>query len=150
MHTPVCKCYAHIEGIDYGETYARVARMEEIRLIIAYACSKRIKVYQMDVKPSFLKGKLEEEVYMEQTEGFQLSEAENHVYMLKKSLYGTGLLIIAYACSKRIKVYQIDVKPSFLNGKLEEEVYMEQTEGFQLSEAENHVYMLKKSLYGIE
>ena len=84
----VCKGYAHIEGIDYGETYARVARMEEIRLIIAYACSKRIKVYQMDVKSSFLNVKLEEEVYMEQTEGFQLSEAENHVYMLKKSLYG--------------------------------------------------------------
>ena len=84
----VCKGYAHIEGIDYGETYARVARMEEIRLIIAYACSKRIKVYQMDVKASFLNGKLEEEVYMEQTEGFQLSEAENYVYMLKKSLYG--------------------------------------------------------------
>ena len=84
----VCKGYAHIEGIDYGENYARVARMEEIRIIIAYACSKRIKVYQMDVKPSFLKGKLEEEVYVEQTERFQLSEAENHVYMLNKSHYG--------------------------------------------------------------
>ena len=87
MHTPVCKCYAHIEGIDYGETYARVAGMEEIRLIIDYACSKRIKVYQMDVKPSFLKGKLEEEVYMEQTEGFQISEVENHVYLFIHYLF---------------------------------------------------------------
>ena len=84
----VCKGYAHIEGIDYGETYARVAGMEEIRLIIDYACSKRVKVYQMDVKASFLNGKLEEEVYMEKTEGFQLFEAENHVYLLNKSLYG--------------------------------------------------------------
>ena len=46
----VCKGYAHIEGIDSEETYAPVARMEAIRLILAYACSKDIKVYQMDVK----------------------------------------------------------------------------------------------------
>ena len=62
--------------------------MEAIRLIIAYACSKRNKVYQMDVKSAFLNGELEENVYMEQSEGFQLYEAENYVYMLKKSLYG--------------------------------------------------------------
>ena len=61
----VCKGYAQVEGIEYGETYAPVARMEAIRLILAYACSKRIKVYQMDVKSAFLNGELEEEVYME-------------------------------------------------------------------------------------
>ena len=71
----VCKGYAQVEGIDYGETYAHVARMEAIRSILAYACSKWIKVYQMDVKAAFLNGELEEEVYMEQPEGFQLSEA---------------------------------------------------------------------------
>ena len=72
----ICKGYAQVEGIDYGETYAPVARMEAIRLILAYACSKRIKVHQMDVNYDFLHGELEEEVYMEQPEGFQLSEAE--------------------------------------------------------------------------
>ena len=66
----VCKGYAQVEGIDYGETYAPVARMESIRLILAYACSKQIKVYQMDVKSAFLNGDLEEEVYMEQPDGF--------------------------------------------------------------------------------
>ena len=66
----VCKGFARVKGIDYGETYAFVARMEVIRFILAYACSKRIKVYQMDVKFAFLNGELEEEVYLEQPEGF--------------------------------------------------------------------------------
>jgi hypothetical protein len=62
--------------------------MEAIRLILAYACSKRIKVYQMDVKSTFLNGELEEEVYIEQPEGFLLSEKEDYVCRLKKALYG--------------------------------------------------------------
>jgi hypothetical protein len=60
----VCKGYAQIEGIDFEETYAPVAKMEAIRLLLAYACSKNVKVYQMDVKSSFLNGELEEEVYI--------------------------------------------------------------------------------------
>ena len=84
----VCKGYAQVEGIDYGEMYAPIARMESIRLILAYASSKNIKVYQMDVKSAFLNGELEEEVYMEQPDEFQVQEATNHVYRLKKALYG--------------------------------------------------------------
>jgi hypothetical protein len=56
----VCKGYAQIEEIDFEETYAPVARMEAIRLLLAYTCSKNVKVYQMDIKSSFLNGKLEE------------------------------------------------------------------------------------------
>ena len=67
----VCKGYAQIEGIDFEETYAPVARMEDIRTILAYACSKHIKVYQMDVKSTFLNGELEEEVYIKQPQGFE-------------------------------------------------------------------------------
>jgi hypothetical protein len=84
----VCKGYAQIEGIDFEETYAPVARMEAIRLLLAYACSKNVKVYQMDVKSAFLNGELEEEVYIEQPEGFQLSENTDYVCKLKKALYG--------------------------------------------------------------
>ena len=62
--------------------------MEEIRLILAYACSKNIKVYQMDVKSTFLNGELEEQVYIKQPEGFQLLENTNYVCKLKKALYG--------------------------------------------------------------
>ena len=84
----VCKGYAQVEGIDFGETFAPFARMESIRLILDYASSKHIKVYKMDVKSAFLNGELEEQVYMEQPDGFQVQETENHVYMLKKALYG--------------------------------------------------------------
>jgi hypothetical protein len=69
----VCKGYAQIEGIDFEETFARVAKMEAVRFLLAYACSKNVKVYQMDVKSDFLNGELEEEIYIEQPEGFQLS-----------------------------------------------------------------------------
>jgi hypothetical protein len=84
----VCKGYAQIEGIDFEETFSPVAKMEAIRLLLAYACSKNVKVYQMDVKSCFLNGELEEEVYIEQREGFQLSENTYYVCKLKKVLYG--------------------------------------------------------------
>jgi hypothetical protein len=61
----VCKGCAQVEGIEFEETFSPVARMEAIRLIMAYACSKNIKVYQMDVKSTFLNGELKEEVYIE-------------------------------------------------------------------------------------
>jgi hypothetical protein len=66
----VCKGYAQVEVVDFEETFSPVARMEAIRLLLAYACSKNIKVYQMDVKSAFLNGELGEEVYIEQPEGF--------------------------------------------------------------------------------
>jgi transposase InsO family protein len=84
----VCKGYAQIEGQDFDETFAPVARLEAIRMFLAYACHKKFKVYQMDVKSSFLNGDLKEEVYMEQPEGFQLSDNPDFVCKLKKSLYG--------------------------------------------------------------
>jgi hypothetical protein len=84
----VCKEYAQIEGIDFEETFAPVARMEAIWLLLAYACSKNVKVYHMDVKSIFLNGELEEEVYIKQPEGFQLSENVDYVCKLKKALYG--------------------------------------------------------------
>jgi hypothetical protein len=84
----VCKGYAQVEGIDFEETFAPVARMEAICFLLAYACSKNIKMYQMDVKSAFLNGELEEEVYIEQPEGFQLSKNTDYVCKLKKVVYG--------------------------------------------------------------
>ena len=55
----VCKGYAQIEGIEFEETFAPVARMEAIQLLLAYACSKNVKVYHMDIKSSFINGELE-------------------------------------------------------------------------------------------
>ena len=69
----VWKDYAKVEGIDFDEPFAPVARMDAIPMFVTYACSRKIKVYQMDVKWTFLNGELEEEVYIEQTKGFLLS-----------------------------------------------------------------------------
>jgi hypothetical protein len=66
----VCKGYAQVEGRDFDETFATVAILEAIRMFLAYSCHKNFKVYQMDVKSTFLNGDLEEEVYMEQPKGF--------------------------------------------------------------------------------
>ena len=80
----VCKGYAQIEGIEFEETFAPVARLEAIRMFLAFACYKNFKVYQMDVKSMFLNGELEEEVYVEQPEGFLLSENRDYVCKIKK------------------------------------------------------------------
>lgn len=84
----VCKGYSQIEGIDFEETFAPVARMETTTMFLAFACSKGFKIFQMDVKSAFLNGELKEEVYMEQPKGFDLTEGKNLVCKFKKDLYG--------------------------------------------------------------
>ena len=69
----VCKGYAQVEGIDFEETFSIIAILEAIRMFLAFTCFKNFKIYQMDVKSTFLNGNLEEEVYIEQPEGFILS-----------------------------------------------------------------------------
>jgi hypothetical protein len=73
-----------VEGLDFEETYALVARLEAIRILLAYACAHNIKLYQMDVKSAFLNGYNNEEVYVEQPPGFEDYKKPNHVYKLKK------------------------------------------------------------------
>nr|GEV12125.1 retrovirus-related Pol polyprotein from transposon TNT 1-94 [Tanacetum cinerariifolium] len=80
--------YSQQEGIDYDETFAPVARIEAIRLFLAYAAHKDFTVYQMDVKTSFLNENLKEEVYVGQPPGFISKQYPNHVYALDKALYG--------------------------------------------------------------
>nr|GEZ60228.1 retrovirus-related Pol polyprotein from transposon TNT 1-94 [Tanacetum cinerariifolium] len=76
------------EGIDFEESFAPVARLEAIRIFLAYVAQKNIVVYQMDVKTVFLNGNLREEVYVSQPDGFVDADNPNHVYKLKKALYG--------------------------------------------------------------
>nr|GEX83814.1 retrovirus-related Pol polyprotein from transposon TNT 1-94 [Tanacetum cinerariifolium] len=83
----VAKGYRPEEGIDFEESFALVARLEAIRMFIAYAAHKNITIFQMDVKTAFLNGPLKEEVYVSQPEGFIDSEFPNHVYRWKKALY---------------------------------------------------------------
>nr|GEZ66625.1 retrovirus-related Pol polyprotein from transposon TNT 1-94 [Tanacetum cinerariifolium] len=80
--------YRQEEGIDFEESFAPVARMEAIRIFLAYAAHKSFTVFQMDVKTAFLHGSLKEDVYVCQPEGFIDADHPSHVYKLKKALYG--------------------------------------------------------------
>ncbi|GJV64869.1 copia protein [Tanacetum coccineum] len=79
--------YNQQEGIDYDETYASVARLECIKILLAYACALDFKLFQMDVKSAFLNGFINEEVYVAQPPGFIDFKKPDHVYKLKKDLY---------------------------------------------------------------
>ena len=84
----VAKGFTQRQGIDYFDTYAPVARIATIRLLISLTSIYNLVVHQMDVKTAFLNGELEEEVYMEQPEGFVVPGQEHKVCKLVKSLYG--------------------------------------------------------------
>jgi hypothetical protein len=68
----VAQGYTQVEGLDFRETYAPVARLEAIRILVAYACVHNIKLYQMDVKSAFLNGYINELVYVEQPPGLKM------------------------------------------------------------------------------
>jgi hypothetical protein len=84
----VAKGYSQVKGLDFDKTYAPVARLESIHILLAYATYHGFKLYQMDMKIAFLNGLIKEEVYVEQPPGFEDSEYPNHVYKLSKVLYG--------------------------------------------------------------
>ncbi|GJR05294.1 putative ribonuclease H-like domain-containing protein [Tanacetum coccineum] len=84
----VAQGHTQEEGIDYDEVFAPVARIEAIRLFLAYASFKDFVVYQMDVKSAFLYGKIEEEVYVCQPPGFEDPHFPDKVYKVEKALYG--------------------------------------------------------------
>ncbi|KAI5327616.1 hypothetical protein L3X38_027012 [Prunus dulcis] len=84
----VAKGYAQKPGLDYNETYALIARLDTIRTLIALGAQKDWKLYQLDVKSAFLNGVLQEEVYIDQPQGFVIKGKEDKVYRLHKALYG--------------------------------------------------------------
>nr|GFA79506.1 hypothetical protein [Tanacetum cinerariifolium] len=84
----VVRGYRQEEGIDFEESFAPMARMEAIRIFLAYATHKSFTVFQMDVRTAFLHGSLKEDVYVCQPEGFIDVDHPSYVYKLKKALYG--------------------------------------------------------------
>ena len=84
----VAQGYSQVEGIDYGETFAPIACLESIRLLIAYASHHNFNLQQMDVKSAFLNGPINELVYVKQPPGFEDPYFPDHVYQLDKALYG--------------------------------------------------------------
>ena len=84
----VTQGYSQMEGVDYNETFALVTRMESIRILLALACHLKFKLYQMDIKTTFLNGFLKEDVYVAQPKGFIDPHFPDRVLYLKKTLYG--------------------------------------------------------------
>src|SRR3954469_5080427 len=78
----VAQGFSRVEGIDYGETFAPVARLESIRIALAYASHHNFKLYQMDVKSAFLNGPINDLVYVKQPPGFEDPNFPNHIYKL--------------------------------------------------------------------
>ena len=111
----VAQGYTQVEGGDFGETYAPVARLEAIRILLAYDCAHNIKLYQMDVKSAFLNGYINKEVYIEKPPGFEDYKKPNHVYKLKKALYGLKQAprawyerLMDFLLSKGFKMVKVD------------------------------------------
>ena len=102
----VAQGYSQIEGIDFEETFAPVARLESIRLLLSISCVYKFKLHQMDVKSAFLNGYLHEEVFVEQPKGFVDPHHPSHVYRLKKALY--GLKQAPRAWYERLTLYLVD------------------------------------------
>src|SRR5579859_1036523 len=84
----VAQGFTQVEGLDFEETYAPVARLEAIRMLLAFATHHDFKLFQMDVKSAFLNGPIQELVYVKQPPGFEDPKFPNHVYKLHKALYG--------------------------------------------------------------
>ncbi|KAK1695896.1 hypothetical protein QYE76_012593 [Lolium multiflorum] len=84
----VAQNYSQVEGVDFGEAFAPVARLESIRILLAFAAHYGFKLQQMDVKSAFLNGPLHEEVYVKQPPGFENPHFPNHVFKFNKAIYG--------------------------------------------------------------
>ena len=84
----VARGFSQKDGIDYEETFAPVARYTSIRATISIAAKMGWKLHQMDIKTAFLNGVIEEEVYVEQPQGFETHDNQTHMCRLKKALYG--------------------------------------------------------------
>ena len=84
----VAKGYTQKDGIDYKETFSPVSKKDSLRIIMALLAQYDLELHQMDVKIAFLKGDIEEEIYMDQPEGFSMNGKDHMVCKLKKSIYG--------------------------------------------------------------
>ena len=98
--------YTQVEGIDFDESFTPVARLESIQILLSIACIINFKLYQMGMKSAFLNGFLNEEVFVEQPKGFQDPHFPDHVFRLKKTLY--GLKQASKAWYDRLTTYLLD------------------------------------------
>ena len=114
-----------MEGVDYDQTFAPVARMESIRILLALACQLKFKIYQMDVKTAFLNGLLKEDVYVAQPKGFINPHFTNHLLYLKNALYGSKQAPRAWY--DRLTKYLVSHR--FTRGKADQTLFIKREDG---------------------
>ncbi|GJT16257.1 putative ribonuclease H-like domain-containing protein [Tanacetum coccineum] len=133
----VAQGYTQEEGIDYDEVFALVARIEAIRLFLAYASFKDFVVYQMDVKSAFLYGKIEEEVYVCQPLGFEDPDFPDRVYKVEKALY--RLHQAPRAWYETLSTYLLDNR--FQRGKIDKTLFIRWDKGLQVKQKEDGIFI---------
>ncbi|GJU99772.1 putative ribonuclease H-like domain-containing protein [Tanacetum coccineum] len=121
----VAQGYTQEEGIDYDEVFAPVARIEAIRLFLAYASFMGLIVYQMDVKSAFLYGTIEEEVYVCQPPGFEDPQFPDKVYKVEKALYGYNLVL--GACYETMSTYLLE--NGYRRGTIDKTLFIKKDRG---------------------
>ena len=120
----VAQGYTQVEGIDFDESFAPVARLESIQILLSIACIMNFKLYQMDVKSAFLNRFLNEEVFVEQPKGFHDPHFPDHVLRLKKALYGLKQALRAwYDC---LTTYLLD--HGFKRGQADRTLFVKRDE----------------------
>jgi hypothetical protein len=102
----VAQGYSQVEGLDFRETFAPVAHLEVIRILLAFAVSRGFKLYQMDVKSAFLNGVIQEEVYVRQPPGFESHKYPDRMYKLSKVLYELKQALRAWYA--RLKIFLLE------------------------------------------
>ena len=116
----VAQGFCQKEGIDYEETFALVAHLEAIRILLAFAASKGFKLFQMDVKSAFLNGYIEELVHVRQPPSFENPKFPNHVFKLYKALYGLKQALRAWY--ERLKTFLL--KKGFKMGSIDKTLFL--------------------------
>nr|GEV28768.1 putative ribonuclease H-like domain-containing protein [Tanacetum cinerariifolium] len=124
----VAQGYTQEEGIDYDHFFALVARIEAIRLFLAYALFKDFVVYQMDIKSAFLYGKIEEEVYVCPPLGFEDPEFPDRAYKVEKALYGLHQALKAWYVT--LSTYLLD--NGFQRGQIDKTLFIKRVKGDNL------------------
>lgn len=120
----VTQGYNKDEGIDYEETYALVARLEAIHLLLAFVCPKNFKLFKMDVTNAFLNGYINEEAYVAQPPCFENHEYPNHIFKLKRTLCGPKQAPMAWY--KRLSKFFIN--QGYLRGKFDTTLFIKRHE----------------------
>ena len=117
----VVKGYSQKEGIDYGDVFSPVARMESIRILIAIDAQEKWELHHLDVKTTFLNGEIKEDIYIyiSQHEGFKIKGKEDHILTLKKALYGLKQAPRAW----NSKLNEVLIRKGFVRSKSDYAVY---------------------------